>query len=276
MDENLELWENNTLEKAMKTNEELNNDTRKVDVQWALIGAMYGFLVGTAFVIVATFINVWLHPELPLGVEWGQALVRWLLIGLGLALTSALTSLFTETLHGLVAGTLTAGLLALASALYLSSTSAGIKFIVLIFILVPIAVTTLPIVLFLRRLTYQHTLALEVKRPALRITLLLLAAISLGALGGYFMKMSRSALLAVQVVQENIQASRGDPDSMVSQMPGFQKHSGMKYVLFQKPSTVSTEGFDIRAEYEDGYVIHCVVIVYPGHSPSLRSCEEIP
>src|SRR5215208_5128550 len=100
----------------MNTNEEMKNDTRKTDVRRASLGALYGFLMGTAFVLVAAFINVWLYPGLPIGVEWKQALLRWLLIGLGLTLIGALTSLFTETLPGLAVGAIAAGVLALTAA----------------------------------------------------------------------------------------------------------------------------------------------------------------
>ena len=82
MDENLKMWENTTLslEKRMNTNEETINEARKSTVRRASLGAMYGFLMGAAFVVVAAFINVWLHPELPMGVEGTQAVTRWLLI----------------------------------------------------------------------------------------------------------------------------------------------------------------------------------------------------
>ncbi len=46
----------------------------------------------------------------------------------------------------------------------------------------------------------------------------------------------------------------------------------MSYRLFQKPSETSTEGFDIRAEYPDGYNMTCIVVVYPGQAPYLSDC----
>ena len=45
------------------------NDTRQTKIMRAMLGAFYGFLAGTAFVWVAAFIDVWLHPELPLGLN---------------------------------------------------------------------------------------------------------------------------------------------------------------------------------------------------------------
>jgi hypothetical protein len=259
----------------MKTNEEIKNNTRATYIRRALTGALYGFLMGTAFVIVAAFINVWLYPALPIGVEWEQALLRWLLIGLGLTLIGALTSLFSETFPGLAVGAIAAGVLALTAALYISSTGTGLKLMVLIFLLLPIAAMSLPIVWFIRFLMQRHTLALHMKRSVLRIALLVLVAVSAGAFAGYFMKMSSSALRAIQSLQENIQAAASQ-DNPISETPGFKEHSGMRYVLFQKPSSTSTVGFDVRAEFEDGYSIQCVVVSYPGSPTFLRSCEETP
>ena len=259
----------------MNTNEQTGNDARKIYIRRTLTGAIYGFLMGTAFVIVSAFINIWLYPGLPMGVDWDQVLVRWFLIGLGLTLIGALTCLFAEKFHGLLAGSVTAGLLILTTALFLSSTGAGAKFVVLIFVLAPIAVMALPVVWLLRRLMERHALALQMNRSFLRIALLMLTAVSAGAFGGYFMKMSRSALISVQMVHENLQAAPQNRNDEVSQTAGLQEHAGMRYSLFQRASTTSTVGFDIRAEYEDGYKAQCVVVVYPGTPPYIRSCEAV-
>jgi hypothetical protein len=55
-------------------------------VRRVLIGALYGFLTGTAFVLMSAFIDILLHPDLPLGVDWSLTAGRWAWIGLGLTL----------------------------------------------------------------------------------------------------------------------------------------------------------------------------------------------
>ena len=60
----------------------------------------------------------------------------------------------------------------------------------------------------------------------------------------------------------------------ISELPGWQEHAGMRYELFQKKSEASTEGYDVRAEYEDGYILQCTVVVYPGFNTYLSSCES--
>jgi len=259
----------------MITNAQEKHDPPKFHTQGALIGAVYGLLMGTAFVLVAAFIDTWLYPEIPFGVDWSQALTRWALIGLGLASIGVMTCSFTESFHGLVAGTITAGVLALTASLIFTSTSAGAKVIVLLFTLAPIAVMSLPIALTIRRLTENHLRALHMKWSMLRVLMLVLVTAALGAGAGYFMKPSQDAVMAVQMVHENLQAAPENQKKEVSQVAGLQEHAGMKYSIFQRSSRLTTTGFDVRAEYEDGYSVECVVVVYPGSKPYINLCQEV-
>jgi tetrahydromethanopterin S-methyltransferase subunit B len=259
----------------METKQPTINDTPRFHVQHALTGAAYGLLMGTAFVLVAAFINQWLYPDIPFGVDWSQASVRWILIGFGLALVGAMTCLFTESFYGLVAGTVTAGLLALSNALYLTSVSGGAKFILLLFTLAPVAVMSLPIALVIRRLTENHARALHMKWLLPRIFVLVLVAVALGAGGGYYMKISRDALMAVQMMHDNLQVAPENQKKEIREVAGVREHAGMGYSIFQRDSMVTTTGYDVWAEYEDGYIVECVVVVYPGSTPYIRSCDQM-
>jgi tetrahydromethanopterin S-methyltransferase subunit B len=258
----------------MNSYEQTNDDNRKGDIRSGLVGALYGFLMGTTFVLVAALIDTWLYPELPVGVDWGQVLVRFMLIGGGVTLIGAFTNFFPETFHGLIVGTITAGLLALIVALFLSPVGTGLKIMVLIFTLVPIAIMCLPLVLLLRYLTSWHARALQTNGSMLSISALILAAVALGAVGGYFLKMPPRALMSMQMVHENIQDASENQDKQLSKTPGLKEHTGMSYDLFQMPSTTSTEAFDVRAVFEDGYTFQCIVVSYPGQPPYIRSCEQ--
>ncbi len=259
----------------MNTSDPTRHDPPKIYGKSALTGALYGFITGTTFVLMGAFINTWLYPEIPFGVDWQQAMTRWALIGLGLTLIGAATCLFAERFYGLVAGTVTTAVLALTTALYLTPLSGGAKIIGLFFTLAPIAVMSLPIALMLRRLAEGHLRALPMKWSALRILVLVLIAVALGAGGGYFMKISKDALMAVQMVHENLQAVPENQKKEVMQAAGLQEHAGMTYSLFQQNSRSTTTGYDVRAEYEDGYIVECVVVVYPGSTPYIRSCEQM-
>jgi hypothetical protein len=250
------------------------NDTRLQKIQRAMVGTLYGLLTGTAFVLMSAFINLLRYPDLPLGVDWSLVATRWILIGLGLALIGALTCFFDETWAGLLAGAVTAALLALTSALFFSPTTTAVKLIVLVFTLIPAAAMSLPIAWILRRLTEKHALALYLEKSATRIAGLVLIAVALGAGFGYFTKMSSSAVRAIRYLHEALQTMEVGPKQELRDVPGLQEHAGMEYRLFQKESELSTEGYDVRAEYRDGYSVQCVVVVYPGSSPHVASCES--
>ena len=261
-------------ESKLNAIDNIGKGTPRPIVRRAIVGALYGLLAGTAFVLISAFIDVLLHPNLPLGVDWTLVPTRWILIGLGLALIGALTCLFKETWAGLLAGAITAGLLALTSALFLSPTNAALKVMVVVFTLAPIAVMSLPIAWILRRLAERHALALYSQRAMARIAMLVLLAVALGAAGGYFMKMSRNSASAVNYLNDALQSANVNGDQELSELPALHEHTGMRYKLFQKKSEVSTEGYDVRAEYEDGYTVQCTVVVYPGFNTFLSTCKS--
>jgi len=126
----------------------------------------------------------------------------------------------------------------------------------------------------LRYFTFWHAGALQTNRSILSISALILATVALGAVGGYFFKMPPRALMSMQMVHENIQAAPESQDEQIAKTPGLTEHAGKSYVLFQMPSTTSTEAFDVKAVYEDGYTFRCVVVSYPGQLPYIRSCEQ--
>lgn len=249
-------------------------DTRPQKIRRAMLGALYGLLAGTAFVLMSAFIDLLLYPDLPLGVDWSLVAVRWLLIGLGLALIGGLTCFFSETWAGLLAGAITASALALTSALFFSQTTTAVKLIVLVFTLVPAAAMSLPLAWIFRRLAERHAFALHLEQSTARIARLVLIAVVLGAGFGYFAKMSRREVRALQFMHETLQTMEESPKPQLRNLPGLQEHAGMEYRLFQKESELSTEGYDVRAEYKDGYIMQCVVVVYPGSSPRVSSCES--
>jgi len=251
-----------------------DNVTRLQKFQRAVVGALYGLLTGTAFVLMSTFIDLLLYPDLPLGIDWSIFASRWALIGLGLALIGTLTCFFSETWAGLLAGAVAASALALTSALFFSQTTTAVKLIVLVFTLVPTAAMSLPLAWIFRRLAERHAFALHLEQSTARIARLVLIAVVLGAGFGYFAKMSRREVRALQFMHETLQTMEESTKPQLRDLPGLQEHAGMEYRLFQKESELSTEGYDVRAEYKDGYIVQCVVVVYPGSSPRVSSCES--
>ena len=252
----------------------LGADSRRAKIMRALLGALYGFLGGAAFVVVAAFIDIWLHPNLPLGVNWAVFEVRLALIGMGLALVGAVTCWWHEGWQGLILGGVTASALALIAALFSSQVGAGMKFIVLIFILMPIAALTLPIAYFLRWLVERHVHALK-RGDRLQVVLLLLFISAVGAGFGYFMKSPIRRIDAANTVNNYLQdlASEKNP---LADVAGVFDRANMPYSMYSVNSPASTEGSDVHITYTDGYKFYCTVILYPGRPAYVSKCDVEP
>src|SRR5512138_262993 len=144
--ERLNLWENKPhFEEVNMTIYGLHldgssHDTPRAKMMRAALGAFYGLLGGACFALISVTIDVWLHRDLPLGVDSHLLWERLPLFALSLALVGAVTCWWNEAWPGLLSGAATAAALALIIALFSSNeVTTGMKFIVLFFILVPIA-----------------------------------------------------------------------------------------------------------------------------------------
>jgi len=250
----------------------LGTDTREAKMRRAMFGALYGFLGGTAFVFMAAFIDILLNPDLPFGVDWSALATRLPLIALGLALVGAVTCWWHEAWQGLLSGAAVAAALALIVALFSAEINAGLKFIVLVFILIPIAAMTLPVAYLLRWVIERHAAALQMKWSSLRIAWLMFIMLAVGAGSGYFMKSSSGGLIAAHLVQDYLQ-NPAQTKNPISRIEGVQAHQNSTYKLYQSKSAFSTEGYDIHIEYADGFKVRCVVVAYPGTTPFVTGCN---
>jgi glucan phosphoethanolaminetransferase (alkaline phosphatase superfamily) len=251
----------------------MDDDTREAKLKRATLGAFYGFLAGVGFVFIAAYIDIWLNPDLPFGVDWSMFMTRILAIALGLALVGAVTCWWNEGWTGLFSGALASSALALIGSLVTSTAETSMKVIVLIFSLLPLAVMTLPIAWVLRRLTERHAVALQLKRGYVRIAGLIIIALVLGAGSGYFMKTFTRGLDVARFMQGTLQNLSQEANPL-SSITGMTEHQAMPYKLFQQKSQTSTEGFDVRVEYQDGFELRCVIVAYPGSTPYVSSCES--
>lgn len=250
----------------------LDADTRQVKMRRALAGAFYGLLGGSAFVVIAAFIDIWLNPDLPLGVNWDAFLLRLPLIGLGLALVGAATCWWHEAWQGLLSGAVTSSALALVAALFTSQVDAGMKFIVLVFILVPVAVMTLPAAYLLRWLVVRHVRALHEKWSTARIAGLILFMVALAGGLGYFMKTPERGIESIRFIHGFLRDLSAEENPLVN-MAGVPERRGAPYALYATPSQVSNEGWEIHVDYKDGYRLQCEVVIYPGSDPFLGGCR---
>ena len=247
------------------------DETTPDKIKRAAYGAFYGLLIGATFVFVAAFIDLWLNPDLPLGVNWSAFAMRLPLLGLGLAVVGAISCWWQERLPGLLSGAAVAGLFSLIAALTTSRAEMSAKLAILVFAFLPVAAMNLPVAWILRRLVERHAAALQKQESSIQIARLLLVALALGAGFGYFMKMPARGLAATQFIYGFLQ-NPSQANNPISEVEGMQSHTGGPYKLYTARSKSSTEGFDIHAEYEDGFVVRCTVIVYPGQKPYISTC----
>ena len=252
----------------------LGADTRQGRIRRAMFGALYGFLGGTVFVLIAAFIDVWLHPELPLGVNWSAFTMRLPLIGLGLTIVGAVTCWWHEAWQGLLSGAAVAATLALITALFTAQVNTGLKFMVLIFTLVPVAVMALPVAYFLRWVIERHGRALQLNGNTTRLAGLVLLVIAVGAALGFFMKSSGRGIEAARFIHNFLQDLSAEKNPLAN-VAGVSERSRMPYTMYSTRSETSTEAFDIHIEYADNYKVQCMVILYPGRNPFLSGCRAV-
>ncbi|MEP7133932.1 MAG: hypothetical protein ABI904_03260 [Chloroflexota bacterium] len=250
----------------------LGTDTRAAKLKRAAVGALYGFLGGAAFVVMAAYINILLNPDLPYGVDWSTWLARLPFIVFGLALVGAVTCWWHEAWQGLVGGSAVAAILALIVSLFSSEVTTGLKFVVGVFILVPIAAMTLPVAYLLRLVTERHAAALHAQWSTARIAGLLIIVLALGAGCGYFTKTSPHGVDVARFMNSMLQ-NPTQKKNPLGNIEGVLARQASAYKLYQQKSTGSTEGYIFRVEYADGFTLRCNVIAYPGTDPFITTCE---
>lgn len=243
-------------------------------IRRALLGAVFGLLGGTAFTIVALFSDRLVYPRLPMGLDWQVYAVVWSWLGPGLMLVGFITAWWYELWSGLLTGSLAAAAILLFSNLFGSAANLTSKALTVLIIYLPATVVCLPVVFLLRWLVKHAFPATSSGRVLLRIALLSLLVIVLGSTSGLFMRMPASA---AEGIEKMVVALRIEPDpkSNLARIPGLAEHRGQDFELYYSKSTRTTQGYDVRAVYDDGYVLLCTIITYPGFPANLSQCEVI-
>jgi hypothetical protein len=247
-----------------------------------LAGAMYGFIGGTAYSLLAGTVDALTHPGLPIYIDWGGIAFMWLWLGLGLAFFGALTGWFMETVKGILIGSVSLSLTVLAVNLTLSSVRGAITIVMLLAMALPVAAVCVPIIWALRWIAERHVHTLDEPDKSKRargLTLLVVVALAVGLVPAAFQRMSAPAEQSVRIVDGLLQqAAAGqvseDQNLPLAKLPKFAAHIGTGYKLIQHRSKVSMVGYDISIIFSDGYKVTCVLVAYEGKEPYFRGCVE--
>ncbi|GAB4490971.1 MAG: hypothetical protein Fur0016_12580 [Anaerolineales bacterium] len=249
------------------------SETLRLKLGRALLGAWYGLLAGTAFTLVAMFSDRLLFSHLPMGLDWDFYTTFWAWLGPGLMLVGFLSAWWFETWAGLLTGTLAAAAILILSNLPYSAANLFQKVITFVIIFLPAMAICLPIVYFFRWLVKQSLRFWSQPGGAWRVAALFLLVIGLGGAGGIWMRMPAKAVSAVTKMEAALQATP-EPGSALLKLSRLDAHHSQSFELFYAKSTYTTQGYDVRAVYEDGYAVTCAIVVYGDSPPFITKCEE--
>ncbi len=249
------------------------SEPTKIKIGRALLGGLFGLLGGTAFTLVAMFSDRVLFPHLPMGLDWDFYITFWAWLGPGLMMVGVLTAWWFETWAGLLTGTLAGATILILSNMPYSAASPFQKVITFVIIFLPAMALCLPVVYFFRWLVKQSFRFWLQQGGALRVVTLFLLVIALGGAGGIWMRMPARAMNAVNKMNTALQTAP-EPGSALLKLNHLEAHRNQPFELFYAKSTYTTQGYDVRAVYDDGYVIICAIVVYGDSPPFITRCEE--
>jgi hypothetical protein len=240
-------------------------------------GAGFGLFCGTLFVLVAGTINHFAFPQFFMRIDWLHMGGMWLLFGLMMAVFCGLGALTTDPWPGIPLAAVGMAMTILITPIAQGKGEGLTNLLLLIILMIPLTAVMIPLAIVFRWLAGQFVRASESEGLARYGNFVL--PLLLGLAPGVFSRMDAGAQAAVlqvkALLQEGAQTPAGSAyPELLGSMPGYPAHAGARYSLSQQRSISSSEGFDVTAWFADGYTIQCVVIVYPGQDPYLRSCLE--
>jgi hypothetical protein len=228
--------------------------------QWRRVGAslVFGLLLSVVYALVAGTIDALTFPGLPLRVSWPELRQEMLFTVLGGLALSVITAWPANNWKGIAFG---AGAIVCWEMLR-SFLRVGPAVVILLLLVLPMVVVSLPIAAVFRWAVAQYIGRLQDRRLGWRVGLVT-ALIVLGAFAGSWSRMSSAAEGAVRQVntmmQKTLANAGGDLPMPLATVPDFHQRAGQTYTLSQHASTASPTGVDVRVTFDNGYVVTCFV-----------------
>lgn len=255
-----------------------NQEERKRRV---LYGALSGFLVGTICILVNTFINSWLYPDLPIYMSWPDAFKLWVLWALLGAVLAGVSALSSEGWFSILLSAFLMTLTVLMTNFRVNDLSSlFLNLLIILGLSLPLTAVMFPLAYIFfwlaRRFMQAETV---IGRERMKIILVNgLVIIGLGFLPGLYARFNIRAEKGMTLIHEMLQtgaqaSSAEDYPVPLRKTEGYTEHKDQSYTLSQVKSSYSTVGVDVTVHYEDGYELKCTVIMYTSQSPNINPCK---
>lgn len=257
------------------------DETPEMRRQRALAGALYGFLGGSAFALLAGTIDMLLLRDLPIYTDWKTIFVNWIGLGLVLTVVGAITGWFPETVKGIAIGAASLALALLVFTLSKTSYSLVASATLFFVLMLPVSATCVPIAIALRWLINRHSNSTEMSSqvPARRVIALSVLALILGMFPAFFTRSFGKAETALRVMDTLLKnAAVGQMDTRFSvrlePAPLLKAHIGKEYQISQRTSIISSEGYEIIIIFADGFKATCTIVAYGDWVPYVNLCVD--
>lgn len=247
-----------------------------------LPGAIYGLVIATSYGLVGGFVNQFSFSDLPVGVNWEYLLISALFFAVWLGIGGAFVNWFTQTEESLVISLFVMSSIALAASWLTFEGPLPTQLGKIVLLALPVLAISLLMTLMLRWLGVKHAEALE-KEPESRrrqIRALLVIALLIGSgTGSALTRWPTATQRAVRYIHENIQTLIANPSDsetlfLVRDVPEIVGHLDSPYTVRGKPSGQSVVAVEVTIDFEDGYRMACVLLVFPDKVPFPRDCVE--
>jgi hypothetical protein len=152
----------------------------------------------------------------------------------------------------------------------------------ILLLVLPVIAISLVMTITLRWLGVRHADVVEREQTLWTkdIAILVVIALVIGGVTGLGLtRWSEKTLRGIRYVHDRLQTLAVEPVQAegffpLDNVPGLASHFNMPYTLRGKSSGQSITGAEVNVEFEDGYRITCILLVFPDTTPFLSACAE--
>ena len=247
-----------------------------------LPGALYGLVIAASYALAGSFVNQLSFPDTPVGVDWDYLLAASLFFAVWLGIGGAFVNWFTQTEESLVISLVVMSAIALAASWLTFEGPLPTQLGKIVLLVLPVLAISLLMTLTLRWLGVKHANAIE-KEPESRqrqiLALLVIAMLIGGGTGSVLTRWTMVTQRAVRHIHQTIQTVIANPSGLetlflIRDVPQVTHHLDSPYTLRGKPSGQSVVAVDVNIDFEDGYQVSCVLLVFPDQPPFPKACAE--